>query len=83
MGTKTIVICDNCGDEIGTGRDNYSIKEVRKQNQIVFRSNSYAIPPGEKDWQTIELDLCSKCCKNIVDTLKELVQAQNDEGSKD
>ena len=62
---KQIIVCDCCGKELKSNGDRYHID---------FNSLRYADAAGDMDYNNIRVELCEKCCKSVVSSLRKIAE---------
>ena len=67
MAVKNILVCDGCGKEIKSNAEHYHID---------FASSRFCDAAGDMDYNAVRVDLCEKCCKNSVISLKNISEKQ-------
>jgi len=68
MGTKTIHVCDCCGKEFKGTYDRYKI------DRVVLKTNNYIDSAGDRDYNSIYIELCTDCANRLVESLEKIVK---------
>lgn len=65
---KQIVVCDSCGQILDKACERYHID---------FQSSKFIDAAGSRDYNSIRVDLCSRCARDAVGALKRIASQNN------
>jgi hypothetical protein len=71
MGTRTIHVCDSCGEEFKGAADTYRI------SKIVLKSDTFLDGAGDVDYNSWSIELCEDCAKRVVDALEQIANEKS------